>query len=45
RDTWKDRQAYDAQARKVGAMFEENFARFAGDVSPEVRAGGMRKTT
>jgi phosphoenolpyruvate carboxykinase (ATP) len=45
RDTWKDRQAYDAQARKVGGMFEENFARFAGDVSPEVRAAGMRKAT
>ncbi|MBI5576378.1 MAG: phosphoenolpyruvate carboxykinase (ATP) [Deltaproteobacteria bacterium] len=45
RDTWKDPKAYDAQASKLGKMFEENFARFAGDVSPEVRAAGMRKAS
>jgi phosphoenolpyruvate carboxykinase (ATP) len=45
RNTWKDRNAYDAQARKVGGMFEKNFARFAAEVSPEVRAAGMRKAS
>jgi phosphoenolpyruvate carboxykinase (ATP) len=45
RSTWQDRQAYDAQGRKVAGMFEENFAQFADLVSKEVRDAGVRKRT
>lgn len=40
RDTWEDRDAYDAQARKLAGMFRENFERFADQVSPAVREAG-----
>ncbi len=36
--TWEDSSAYDAQARKLAAMFDENFEQFANDVSEDVRA-------
>jgi phosphoenolpyruvate carboxykinase (ATP) len=42
RSTWRDPSAYDAQARKVAAMFRDNFAAFAPDVSPDVAAAGPR---
>jgi phosphoenolpyruvate carboxykinase (ATP) len=42
RKTWKDAQAYDAQAHKLAGMFAENFKQFASDVSPDVRAAGPR---
>jgi phosphoenolpyruvate carboxykinase (ATP) len=42
RETWADKDAYDAQARKLARMFEENFEQFAGQVPEEVRAGGPR---
>jgi phosphoenolpyruvate carboxykinase (ATP) len=42
RDTWSDRDAYDAQARKLAGMFAENFMRFADQVSPEVAGSGPR---
>jgi len=29
RNTWRDPEAYDAQANKLKAMFEENFRKFA----------------
>lgn len=38
RGTWPDPDAYDHQARALAMMFQENFQRFAGMVSPEVRA-------
>jgi phosphoenolpyruvate carboxykinase (ATP) len=40
KSTWKDPAAYDAQAKKLAAMFEKNFQRYASGVSEEVRAAG-----
>ena len=40
RDTWTDRAAYDAQARKLARMFVENFRAFEGDAAADVRAAG-----
>ena len=42
RRTWKDPAAYDAQARKLAAMFVENFAAYAEGVAPEVRAAAPK---
>ena len=39
RDTWSDGDAYDEQARKLAAMFKENFEKYADDVPDEVRSG------
>jgi ATP-dependent phosphoenolpyruvate carboxykinase len=35
--------AYDETARKLAGMFEENFAQYAEQVEPRVRAAGVRK--
>ncbi len=43
RSTWKDHAAYDATARKLAGMFDENFAQYAGKVDPLVRKAGSRK--
>jgi phosphoenolpyruvate carboxykinase (ATP) len=43
RQTWSDGTAYDAQARKLAAMFAQNFKTFAGQVSAEVRDAGPRR--
>jgi phosphoenolpyruvate carboxykinase (ATP) len=40
RRTWPDGTAYDAQARRLAAMFQDNFRGFEADVSAEVRAAG-----
>ncbi|HBF97990.1 MAG TPA: phosphoenolpyruvate carboxykinase (ATP) [Alphaproteobacteria bacterium] len=37
RTTWDDKQAYDAQARKLVTMFIENFAQFERHVCDDVR--------
>jgi phosphoenolpyruvate carboxykinase (ATP) len=42
RRTWADPLAYDAQARKLAAMFAENFKAFAGQVPADVLAAGPR---
>jgi phosphoenolpyruvate carboxykinase (ATP) len=42
RNTWTDKSAYDAQARKLAAMFAENFKTFAGTASAEVKDAGPR---
>ena len=41
RDTWADKDAYDAQARKLAGDVRENFQQFADSVTAEVRAGGL----
>ncbi|TAK18855.1 MAG: phosphoenolpyruvate carboxykinase [Acidobacteria bacterium] len=42
KNTWKDKAAYDAQARKLAAMFIENFKRFEATAKPEVKAAGPK---
>lgn len=42
RATWKDRAAYDRQARALAHRFVENFSQFAAEVAPEVRAAGPK---
>jgi phosphoenolpyruvate carboxykinase (ATP) len=42
RSTWADTGAYDTQARKLAAMFAENFKVFSDQVSPEVNAAGPK---
>ena len=42
RSTWADKAAYDAQAKKLAAMFVENFKTFANDVDPTVVDAGPR---
>lgn len=42
RKTWADPTAYDVQAKKLAAMFQENFKQFANGVPEEVLAVGPR---
>jgi len=38
RGTWPTVEAYDAQARKLAGMFDQNFEKFSKDVAEDVRA-------
>ncbi len=38
RETWADKQAYDAMARKLVGMFVKNFAKFEAHVGADVKA-------
>jgi phosphoenolpyruvate carboxykinase (ATP) len=40
RRTWADAAAYDAQARKLAAMFRQNIGKFGDAVAPAVLAAG-----
>ncbi len=42
RDTWADKDAYDATARRVAKMFVDNAAEKYPDMAPEVRAAGPK---
>jgi phosphoenolpyruvate carboxykinase (ATP) len=41
RGTWADPAAYDAQARRLVAMFAENFAQYEDHVSDDVKAAAV----
>jgi phosphoenolpyruvate carboxykinase (ATP) len=40
RNTWADRGAYDAQAKKLAEMFRKNFAAFESQVPGAVAQAG-----
>ena len=42
RGTWTDGDAYDAQAKKLVAMFIENFAKFESRVTDDVKAAAPK---
>jgi phosphoenolpyruvate carboxykinase (ATP) len=42
RDTWANKDAYDARARQLADMFVENFKQFEDRVSEGVRAAAPR---
>jgi phosphoenolpyruvate carboxykinase (ATP) len=42
RETWQDRAAYDAQARKLAEMFAKNFEQYADHAGDAIRAAGPR---
>jgi phosphoenolpyruvate carboxykinase (ATP) len=42
RNAWADKDAYDAQARKLSQLFFENFKRFEGHVSDSVNAVAIK---
>jgi phosphoenolpyruvate carboxykinase (ATP) len=42
RDTWSDKSAYDDTARDLTKRFEQNFKRFDGHVSDDVKAAAIR---
>jgi phosphoenolpyruvate carboxykinase (ATP) len=42
RGTWSDKGAFDTQAKKVGGLFRENFKKYEGQASAEVRGAGPK---
>ena len=42
RDVWKDKNAYDVQAKKLATMFKENFEKKYKDIDKEIRDAGPR---
>ena len=45
RDTWSDPAAYDAKADELAKLFTANFAEYADQVTPEVRAAAPTHVT
>lgn len=42
RNTWEDKEAYDAMAKKLAKMFADNFAKKYPDVDPKIANAGPR---
>ena len=42
RDTWSDPAAYDAQAKKLAGLFQENFVQFQDQTPKAVLEAGPR---
>jgi phosphoenolpyruvate carboxykinase (ATP) len=42
RDTWEDKDGYDATARRLAGLFRENFEKYADHCEPEVCEAGPR---
>jgi phosphoenolpyruvate carboxykinase (ATP) len=43
RQTWADKAAYDATARKLAGLFRKNFEEYAGIAGPQVAAAGPQE--
>ena len=42
KNTWEDGAAYDDQAKKLAALFTENFKQYADEVTETVRSAGPK---